>query len=97
MPVHHEEEKVRAIERVKQEEAEQIDEIESGVTGRGEELAATMHESDLARQQELAELETTRLNAVNEVMASGLELSEANAKVEEILLEERSPLGDMGT
>jgi DNA-directed RNA polymerase subunit beta' len=80
----HEEEKVRAIERIKQEESEQIAEIESGVTGRGEELAATMHASDLLRQQELAELEQGRLTSVNEVMASGLELPEANAKVEEI-------------
>jgi DNA-directed RNA polymerase subunit beta' len=80
----HEDEKVLAIERVKQEEVERIAVIEGSVATRGEELAVAMQESGIRRAQELQTLEQRRLDQVNEIMASGLELEEANARVETV-------------
>jgi DNA-directed RNA polymerase subunit beta' len=80
----HEDEKTRAIERLHQEEAEKIAEIEGSVNVRGEELAVTMQDAELRRATELQELEQRRQDQINTVMASGLELEEANAQVEAI-------------
>ena len=79
-----EEGKQRAIERLRNEEASRIQEIEGGVEARNAELIARVQEADLARAQALAELETKRTDAINEVMASGISLEEANTRVEEI-------------
>jgi DNA-directed RNA polymerase subunit beta' len=80
----HEDEQKRALDKVRTDEAERISEIEGSVSLRGEELAATMQEAGIRRAQELTEIEERRTNAVNEVMASGIDLEQANARVEEI-------------
>ena len=80
----HEDERRRAIEKARTDEAERLGEIESGVSGRAEELAAEMQEAELRYAAELTDLEERRQNSINEVMASGVELAEANTKVEEI-------------
>ncbi|PZR98741.1 MAG: DNA-directed RNA polymerase subunit beta', partial [Chloroflexi bacterium] len=74
----------RAVERVREEEAARIAEIEGGVNARAAELVAAMQEGDIRRSQELAGLEQRRTDAINEVMGSGLELAAAQARVEEL-------------
>src|ERR1700680_3258645 len=56
----HEDERKRALERVREEEVEAIAEIEAGVTARGSELATEMQESEIRRAQELQNLEQRR-------------------------------------
>ncbi|MGH2442378.1 MAG: DNA-directed RNA polymerase subunit beta', partial [Chloroflexota bacterium] len=80
----HEDERQRAIERTREEEAERIAEIEGDVNARAEEFATIMHEAGMVRAQELQALEQRRQEAINEVMASGVELDAANARVEEL-------------
>ncbi|GAC1635278.1 MAG: DNA-directed RNA polymerase subunit beta' [Chloroflexota bacterium] len=76
--------KQRAIERLREEEAARITEIESGVSSRGAELIATMQEGDIRRAQEMSELEQRRTEAINDVMASGADLDVATIQVEEL-------------
>jgi len=80
----HEDEKRRAIDKIRADDAERIQEIESSVSVRGEELAVSMHEAGMQRVQAIAALEQHRLEAINEVMASGIDLQAANARVEEL-------------
>jgi DNA-directed RNA polymerase subunit beta' len=80
----HEEERKRALDRLRQEEADRIAEIESGVTSRGAELAQAMQEAELRRAQELEELQQRRQDAINTVMASGADLEEAQDQVNQI-------------
>ncbi len=76
----HEDEKRRALDKARADEAEKIQAIEGGVSERGEELAATMQEAEMRRAQELQELEERRTLSVNEVMASGIGLEQANER-----------------
>jgi len=74
----------RTIDRIREEEAEKTTAVESRVADREAELAAQLQEIDIREAQELSTLEQTRVAAVDEVMSSGVELDEANARVEEI-------------
>ncbi|HZU13235.1 MAG TPA: DNA-directed RNA polymerase subunit beta' [Chloroflexota bacterium] len=80
----NEHERQRALDRIREEEDARIREIESGVTGRAEQLAADLQALDAERAGETQTLETRRVESINEVMASGVELAEAQARVEEI-------------
>ncbi len=80
----HEDERQRAIEKARADEAARIGEIEAGVNATGESWAERMHQSGLQRATELQNLEEQRLTAINDVMASGVGLEAANARVEEI-------------
>ncbi|MGI8967667.1 MAG: DNA-directed RNA polymerase subunit beta' [Chloroflexota bacterium] len=91
----HEDERQRALDRVREEEVERIAQIEGAVGGRGEELATQMHESGLGRVQEMQALEQRRQEVINEVMASGIGLDEANARVEAIEAEYQTDLQSM--
>jgi DNA-directed RNA polymerase subunit beta' len=80
----HEDERKRAIEKARADEAARIQEIESGVNATGEEWAQRMHETAITRAGDLQALEERRTEQINEVMASGIDLDTANARVEEI-------------
>ncbi len=80
----HEDERQRAKEKARSDEAERIAEIEAGVHSTGEVWASRMHETGMLRAQEMQALEQNRLDEINEVMASGIKLEDANARVEEI-------------
>jgi len=79
-----EEGKRRATEKAREDEAARIAEIEGSVESRGAELIARVQEGDIERAQEIAALEQRRTDAINEVMASGISIEAANARVEEI-------------
>jgi DNA-directed RNA polymerase subunit beta' len=80
----HEDERRRAVEKARSEEAERIAEIEAGVSGPAEELAQQMHEAGIARSRELQDLEQRRQDAINEVAGSGMDIDAASASVEEL-------------
>src|SRR4051794_15095047 len=79
-----EEGKKRAVEKLREDEAARIQEIESGVSSRGEELIAALQEGDVRRSGELAELDQRRTEAINEVAGSGMSIEDAQARVEEL-------------
>jgi DNA-directed RNA polymerase subunit beta' len=80
----HEEERRRALDRTRQEEADRIAEVESGVTARGAELAQAMQAAELRRAREVEEIEQRRQDAINAVMASGSDLDAAQEQVNQI-------------
>jgi DNA-directed RNA polymerase subunit beta' len=80
----HEDERKRAVEKARQDEVDRSSEIESGLTARGEELAAEFQEASIKRAQELAALEQHRQDTINDIMAAGGDLEEAQTRVNEV-------------
>ncbi|HLJ68682.1 MAG TPA: DNA-directed RNA polymerase subunit beta' [Chloroflexota bacterium] len=80
----HEDERQRAIDKARSDEAERIAEIEHEVNARGEELAAAIQDLEIQRASEIQALEERRQEAINEVMAAGHDLEEAKSRVDQI-------------
>ncbi len=80
----HEGEKERELARIRDQEETRVAEIESGVSGRAEELAQDLHAIDIERVTALEELEGRRTEAINQVSASGVDPQAALARVEEL-------------